>query len=114
MALYAWYLLGGLFVLASQFEPFGAVVNEALLAGIPVVCSDRAGARVLIQDGINGTVVDASDKIRLQSAIHLWLLRSAPLDPAKLVVRPSLMRTTFQQAVDGFVSLLETVNQGKG
>ncbi|MCR4309329.1 MAG: glycosyltransferase [Deltaproteobacteria bacterium] len=111
-SLLAWYLLGGLFVLASQFETFGAVVNEALLAGMPVVCSDRAGARVLIQDGVNGTVVNASDQIKLQSAIHAWLLRTAPLATSSLVKpRPSLMLTTFQEAVDGFVSLLQAVMQ---
>lgn len=36
-------------VLPSQFDGWGAVVNEALLAGTPVVCSDGAGASALLQ-----------------------------------------------------------------
>jgi glycosyltransferase involved in cell wall biosynthesis len=36
-------------VLPSRYDGWGVVVNEALLAGVPVVCSDRVGARVVIE-----------------------------------------------------------------
>jgi glycosyltransferase involved in cell wall biosynthesis len=107
--LYAWYRLGGVFVLASEFEPYGAVVNEALLAGMPVVCSSKAGARVLIEEGVNGTVVDASDPASLKSVICDWLERTAPFTTAHLEqMRFSLMATTFQNSVDGFLSVVAT------
>ncbi len=103
--LYAWYCLGGLFVLASEFERFGAVVNEALLSGMPVVCSNKAGASALIQEGVNGTVVDASNSTELRSAILNFLQRIAPLSISDLAQsRPSLMTTSFNKSVDGFLS----------
>lgn len=60
-------------VLYSNSEPWGLVVNEALASGIPVVVSDRVGARKDLVDGGNPTglvakwndVVDLTDKMRL-------------------------------------------------
>ena len=46
--LYAWYNIADLFVLSSTYEPFGAVIVEALEAGCHVLCSERAGAANLI------------------------------------------------------------------
>lgn len=43
-ALYAWYDLADYFILPSRYEPFGAVVNEALVYGCPVVVSQFIGA----------------------------------------------------------------------
>ena len=36
-------------VLPSRYDGWGVVVNEALCAGIPVVCSDQAGAGILLE-----------------------------------------------------------------
>lgn len=112
--LYAWYLLGQLFVLPSELERFASVVNEALLAGIPAICSDQAGARVLIKNGINGTVVDASNQTELETAIRLWLEKIIPFTTASLkIIRPSLMTMSFKSTVDGFASIVETVLEKK-
>lgn len=46
--LYAWYYLAQIFVLPSNFEPFGAVTNEALVSGCYTIVSDRVGASSLI------------------------------------------------------------------
>jgi glycosyltransferase involved in cell wall biosynthesis len=39
------YRASDLFVLPSDYEPFGLVVNEAMLCGCPVVVSDKVGAQ---------------------------------------------------------------------
>ena len=50
------------FVLPSDDEPFGLVVNEAMNAGRPVIVSDRVGCqRDLVQDGVTGRVFPAGD-----------------------------------------------------
>lgn len=46
-------------VLPSRFDGWGAVVNEALMAGTPVICSNRCGASDLIDNGRNGYVFEA-------------------------------------------------------
>ncbi len=57
-------------VLSSTFEPWGLVVNEAMASGLPVIVSDKVGARydlVLNQEtGFvfkSGDAVDLSDKM---------------------------------------------------
>jgi glycosyltransferase involved in cell wall biosynthesis len=111
-ALAAWYRIAGAFVLASEFEPFGAVVNEALLAGIPVICSEMAGARVLIQEGKNGSVIDAADNVALCSHLLKWLRCSPALTTEPLsALRPSLMAVKFEDVVDSYVDLLRVVSE---
>ncbi len=58
-------------VLPSRFDGWGAVVNEAMEAGLAVIVSDRVGARrPLVQHGSNGYVF-ANDSVEgLQSAIE--------------------------------------------
>jgi len=49
-------------VLPSEYEPFGLVVNEAMLCGCAVIVSDRVGARFdLIQAGETGFVYPCGD-----------------------------------------------------
>jgi glycosyltransferase involved in cell wall biosynthesis len=56
------YRAADLFVLPSLFEPFGLVVNEAMLCGLPVVVSDRVGAKFdLVRSGENGNVFPAGN-----------------------------------------------------
>lgn len=58
--LYGWYVCATGFILPSIFEPFGAVVNEALIFGLPVLCSKYAGSSILIHQG-NGYLFNPSD-----------------------------------------------------
>lgn len=65
--LYAWYNLGQLFVLPSYYEPFGAVVSEALMAGASVLCSSYSGSSCLINRN-NGALFNPynlADLVRL-------------------------------------------------
>lgn len=56
-ALYAWYNIADCLVLPSYQEPYGVVVNEALLAGCKVLCSNHAGSVDLL-DKHNGLAFD--------------------------------------------------------
>jgi glycosyltransferase involved in cell wall biosynthesis len=74
------YGLADLFVLPSTFEPWGAVVNEALACGLPVIASDQVGcAPDLVRPGENGWIVPAGDADALGEA-----LREALADPERL------------------------------
>ncbi|MEH2250265.1 glycosyltransferase family 4 protein [Nostoc sp.] len=56
------YSSADLFVFPSEYEPFGVVVNEAMLCGCPVVVSDQVGSRHdLVQHGKNGFVYPCGD-----------------------------------------------------
>jgi glycosyltransferase involved in cell wall biosynthesis len=58
-------------VLPSSHEPWGAVVNEALAAGTPVVASDRVTSAVeLVQNGVNGYLFPVGDVRALSGRIR--------------------------------------------
>jgi glycosyltransferase involved in cell wall biosynthesis len=50
-----------LFVLSSDHEPFGMVLLEAMIAGVPVICSDSGGGPEVI-DGIGSTFPTGDDQ----------------------------------------------------
>jgi glycosyltransferase involved in cell wall biosynthesis len=45
-----------LLVLPSHFDGWGVVVNEALMRGVPVICSDMCGAKDLLAESWRGGV----------------------------------------------------------
>lgn len=50
-----------IYVHSALYEPFGLVILEAMAAGLPVVSLDGMGNRDLIQDDINGLIVEQDD-----------------------------------------------------
>lgn len=62
------YAQADCFVLASRWEPWGVVLVEAAAAGLPIICTDRCGARHEVVKG-NGIVVKAGDADILATAM---------------------------------------------
>lgn len=62
-----------LFVLPSYYDGWGAVVNEAIMAGTPVICSDKCGASDLIQYPWLGSVFRAGDVRDLAIVLGTWI-----------------------------------------
>jgi glycosyltransferase involved in cell wall biosynthesis len=69
------YAAADVFVLASRFEPWGLVVNEAMAAGLPVIATDRVGCvDDLVLPGETGLVVPAESPDALAAAMESLLL----------------------------------------
>jgi glycosyltransferase involved in cell wall biosynthesis len=79
-----------LMVIPSRYEPFGLVVNEAMLCGCPVVASDRVGAvRDLIAHGETGYIYPCGDTKALAA-----LFKNIFADPTQL---PSIQQRALQR-----------------
>jgi len=52
------YLSSDFFAMPSEFDTFGMVFLEAMSASLPVIVSDNVGAKDLVEDGVNGFVVE--------------------------------------------------------
>ncbi len=58
------------FVSASEGEPFGRVIVEAMAAGVPVVATDSGGKREIVQDGETGLLVPQGDVGAIAEALY--------------------------------------------
>ena len=52
-----YYLASDLFAMPSQFDTFGMAVLEAMAAGLPVIITEKVGAKDLVTDGVQGFVL---------------------------------------------------------
>jgi glycosyltransferase involved in cell wall biosynthesis len=90
------------FVLPSQHEPWGLVVNEAMNAGRPVIVSDDVGcAPDLVEDGVTGAVYPVGDTAALARAIARVLARPEVAAQMGARARERVARYGFEQDVAG-------------
>jgi len=64
-----------IFVFTSRADGWGAVVNEALMSGVPVICSDYPGAADLVVPGLNGELFECDSLDSLSQALDRWIMR---------------------------------------
>ncbi|PWK26746.1 glycosyltransferase involved in cell wall biosynthesis [Arcicella aurantiaca] len=71
------YALADVAVLPSLFEPFGFLVNEALVYGMPIIVSNRCGSAYdLVKDGENGFVFEPTLKFELMEKMQTMMNQS--------------------------------------
>jgi len=106
----ALYDLSDVFVLPSEHEPWGLVINEVMNAGKPVVVSDRVGAGPdLVEDGVNGFVFPARDVAALANRLQRMI--DNPEDRAAMGARSleKVARLGFGADRDGLLSALDSI-----
>ena len=103
--LYSWYNIIDIFVLPSTYEPFGAVTNEALLAGCVAVVSDRCGSKCLISNYHNGLIYNAEDENNLSDAI-VKARQFAQQHDKEISLRANLMEEDFSQLFNSLIRSL--------
>jgi glycosyltransferase involved in cell wall biosynthesis len=101
------YAAGDVFVLPSTYEPRGAVLNEAMASGLPVITTDRCGSiGDIVQHGDNGYVFPAGNAPAL--AGHLDTLVEQPELRARMAARSREIIATwdYQRGVQGALEAL--------
>lgn len=101
-ALYAWYNVAQVLILPSIREPFGAVTNEALMAGCWVLLSNVAGSGCLIEENRNGSFVSPHDKDNMSAQLRK-ALESAELVELPLKVKADRMIKPFREYIENLI-----------
>lgn len=63
-----YYAAADAFVYPTTYDSFGMVVLEAMASGLPVFCSDQAGAAELIESGKDGFIFPLEDWVEATAA----------------------------------------------
>ena len=75
-----------LFILPSRFDGWGVVVNEAILAGLPVLCSDRVGASAIVENFRCGKVYELSNPKALTNILISFITNPQQLESMRMAI----------------------------
>ena len=103
--------LADVLVLPSTSEPWGLVVNEAMVCGLPVVVSEVCGCvEDLLIDGQNGFVFNPNDAEELTQKLRFFVENTAQLvpmgDASRQLVAPFETHTVAAQMLESIVGKL--------
>ncbi|MGO9312919.1 MAG: glycosyltransferase [Syntrophobacteraceae bacterium] len=103
-----------IFVLPSQWDGWGAVVNEAMMSGVPVICSDHCGAGDLIHNGFNGEQFRCDSLESLTNVLERWVSKGPLSETKREQIR------TWSRCIEGeavaryFLEIIEYIENGSG
>jgi glycosyltransferase involved in cell wall biosynthesis len=107
-----YYLNSDLFVLPTLKDVWGLVVNEAMLCGLPVICSKYAGCcQDLIKEGENGLVVDPKNLEELSDSISDLISQNGKLSDYGKRSLQIIKDFTTDRTTHGFVEAIEFVRK---
>jgi glycosyltransferase involved in cell wall biosynthesis len=80
-----------LFVFPTEKEAFGISLIEAMSCGLPVITTPVGGLKDIVQDGINGLLVNPGDKIGLYNALDKLITDQTFRNNLGLLARQTVM-----------------------
>jgi glycosyltransferase involved in cell wall biosynthesis len=102
------YRASDVLVLPSAYEPFGLVVNEAMLCGCPAIVSDRVGAgHDLVLKGQNGNTFPSGDVDALAALLRETLCDRDRLRRMGEAARRRMETWSPREAVEGHAQAFE-------
>ena len=106
-----YYSISDLFVLPSENEPWGLVVNEAMCAGLPIILNKEIGCSDdLLLNNINGFEIDIKNIYSLEKAITILLKNHKKLDEMKANSTKIIKHWNFEKCKKGIKKALINLN----
>lgn len=103
-----------LLVLPSKFDGWGAVVNEALQAGTPVITSENCGAESLLDGEIRGEVFSFSGKNNLEAVLKKWLGKGKVSPEQRKAIQEWSQKNISGEAAAGYFVEIVGYLEGRG
>lgn len=103
----AFFRVADVFVLPSQHEPWGLIVNEAMASGCAVIVSSDVGSHVdLVTDGVQGCVYPVGDITALTESLSRVLTDPTTARAMGDAARTRMATWSFEQDVRGLRAAL--------
>ncbi|MHC5735170.1 glycosyltransferase family 4 protein [Nostoc sp.] len=104
-----WVQAMDIFVHASDKEPFGIVIIEAMALGKPVIAGSAGGPTEIITDGMNGLLTPYGDAEQLAIAILRYLDEQEFAQSAGVAARQRALDFSTQNYAQNFISAIRSV-----
>lgn len=106
------YAMSDVFVLPSEQEPWGLVVNEAMCFGLPVVVSDKVGAGGdLVKEGDNGYIFQFGDYLALKEMLRLVLSDDNKRKKMGMKSKEIIRKWSYNEDIEGLLSCLNNLKR---
>ena len=96
-----------LLILPSRFDGWGAVVNESLMCGTPVICSHRCGAKDLLMESWRGEIVPSCQPADWTEAMQRWISKDSLLSTERKRIQEWSRCISGRQLASYFNSILD-------
>ena len=105
------YALSDVFVMPSEDEPWGLVLNEAMVAGaVPLVSTHVGAAADLISDGITGFLLRAGDVDGFEARARLLAVDDGLRSAMSAAARERASKYNYDATVDGILAALRSLD----
>ena len=107
------YDAGDLYAMLSRFDTFGLVILEAMAASLPVLISGNVGAKDVVEEGVNGFIVeDTSDVGAIAGRLSLLFDERTRASMAK-AARETACRYSWEETTAKVKAIYEELLQEK-
>ncbi|MEH2082072.1 MAG: glycosyltransferase family 4 protein [Nostoc sp.] len=103
-----WVQAMDVFVHASDKEPFGIVIIEAMALGKPVIAGSAGGPTEIITDGMNGLLTPYGDADKLAIAILRYLDEQEFAQSAGVAARQRALDFSTQNYAQNFINAIRS------
>lgn len=109
------YAASDIFILPTRYDPFANATVEALASGLPVITSKNNGGCELIENDMNGNIVDVSDEgtSEIVKAMHYWEDKDILSRGSRAARRTSLKNEAKYKMEQTYRILLEVYGEKK-
>ncbi|MCF0055703.1 glycosyltransferase family 4 protein [Dyadobacter sp. CY356] len=106
----AWLAKSDVLILPSKSEPWGLVVNEAMVCGMPVIVSEKCGcADDLVRNGVNGFLFNPESQPELEIALQFFIKNPEKIDSmgkeSLKIIQPFSSKTVAKAMVNCYKNL---------
>lgn len=104
---YRYLAASDLYVLSSEHEGFGIVLQEAMCVGLPIVATSHGGQTDLLTHGVNGLMTESNDPAALAKSIVLLLSDSAMRGAMAAANRLKVLDYREEEVAGRYMTLFE-------